>query len=842
MDAFLDGRFLCSYCATNFMQFGKYERHLKLYHQHMPDFQVECPLASCKASFKSVPSFRRHIERNHHSLLTSWLNCEKVNKPTNDNDIGSLASCSDTDEQQTETDTVDHDRTSRRFMNDVVNDFDKQFTMLILRLKEQYILSNVVCKELASLVLSLVTDTVEDYKDVVCQHLFHNNIMPTDDEWTQVVNPAQSFIQAGRNCASQLALLSYLKRENLIVQPTECFFHDNSGKIVDSYQYIPIMPVLGKLLSHDDVFDHIAEQGLSASAVHKSTMDLYTDGSKFLNDPYFAANPDALHIQLYADELEICNPLGAKKGKQKVTAVYYLIGNIHPQFRSKQQFIHLACLARYSCIKKLGNNYSDMFKPLVHDLALLQEHGFEMLVNGKQQLIRGKLISISADNLAAHALAGFQQHFHCGRICRFCTVDYSDMANRFSEKNVTIRTSDMHRYHLNAVHDDKANSNIYGVQRECALSELPNFDVLSSFPPDAMHDILEGVIPLTVRYVLKQLIHDNIISLADINESLASIKLTYSANKPCTIAESVMKSKGHLSGSAAQKLELFLILPQAIGHMVVEGNEAWQVYLLLRQVCQIILAPAVRHCDVIVLEGLIANFLSEFTSCFGPEAVTPKLHYLIHYPRFISLYGPLKNFWCMRFESKHMYFKRVVAVAKCFKNITKTLANRHQFRQAWEMSGSDMLLPYETVASSTKLLRFAELPLSVGEAIKNCMTADISEAETVTRCDCLVVSNITYKVNSVYVAGHMEEEEIPMFFIIKHILCIRSAWLLCGWFVIPECFSNHLFAYRVTEDDNWTACKPGMFVDYTMHDVFHIDNTVYVSLRYEYPAVLTTVM
>lgn len=352
-----------------------------------------------------------------------------------------------------------------------------------------------------------------------------------------------------------------------------------------------------------------------------------------------------------------------------------------------------------------------------------------------------------------------------------------------------------------------------------------------------MHDILEGVLPLTVRLVLKHLIDNSILSLADINKSLAGIKFTYSANKPCTIAESAMKSSGHLSGSAAQKLELFLVLPQAIGHMVFEGNKVWQVYLLLRQVCQTILAPAVRRSDVVILEDLIANFLSEFIACFGADAVTPKLHYLIHYPRFISMFGPMRNFWCMRFESKHMYFKRVVSVARSFKNITKTLAKRHQFRQAWEMSGSDMLDPCETVASATKLLKFSEPSQPVKEAVKNCTSADFSDTEALSRCDSLVVSNVTYKINSVYVAGHLEEEEIPVFFIIKHILCVRSAWVLCGRLLIPEMFSSHFFAYSVNEDDSLTACRPGMFADHTMHDIFHTDSHVYVNLRYECPAV-----
>ena len=44
----------------------------------------------------------------------------------------------------------------------------------------------------------------------------------------------------------------------------------------------------------------------------------------------------------------------------------------------------------------------------------------------------------------------------------------------------------------------------------------------------------------------------------------------------------------------------------------------------------------------------------------------------------IYRYGPPVRFWCMRFEGKHNYFKDLAHRIKCFKNIPKTMAIRHQ--------------------------------------------------------------------------------------------------------------------------------------------------------------------
>ena len=41
----------------------------------------------------------------------------------------------------------------------------------------------------------------------------------------------------------------------------------------------------------------------------------YCDGTLYANNLLFQEDPCALQIQLYYDELELCNPLGSKKHK-----------------------------------------------------------------------------------------------------------------------------------------------------------------------------------------------------------------------------------------------------------------------------------------------------------------------------------------------------------------------------------------------------------------------------------------------------------------------------------------------------------------------------------------------
>ena len=77
------------------------------------------------------------------------------------------------------------------------------------------------------------------------------------------------------------------------------------------------------------------------------------------------------------------------------------------------------------------------------------------------------------------------------------------------------------------------------------------------------------------------------------------------------------------------------------------------------------------------LKGLIKEHLQLFKDIIG-ENITPKQHYLIHVPSQILKFGPLVRAWAMRFEAKHQQFKKIPKITKNFKNLPKTLSERHQ--------------------------------------------------------------------------------------------------------------------------------------------------------------------
>ncbi len=65
--------------------------------------------------------------------------------------------------------------------------------------------------------------------------------------------------------------------------------------------------------------------------------------------------------------------------------------------------------------------------------------------------------------------------------------------------------------------------------------------------------------------------------------------------------------------------------------------------------------------------------------------MTPKFHHLLHYPHAIQQLGPLKSYWCMRFEAKHRFSKIVGKNAFNFKNIAKTVSSRLSLNLAFSL-------------------------------------------------------------------------------------------------------------------------------------------------------------
>lgn len=51
----------------------------------------------------------------------------------------------------------------------------------------------------------------------------------------------------------------------------------------------------------------------------------FCDGDLYKSHPLFLEDPCALQIQLYYDEVEVCNPIGSRRGVHKLGLFYFIV-------------------------------------------------------------------------------------------------------------------------------------------------------------------------------------------------------------------------------------------------------------------------------------------------------------------------------------------------------------------------------------------------------------------------------------------------------------------------------------------------------------------------------------
>jgi hypothetical protein len=238
-----------------------------------------------------------------------------------------------------------------------------------------------------------------------------------------------------------------------------------------------------------------------SSSVHLKS---FRDGSIYKEHQLFQQEPNALRLTLYTDELEVCNPLGGNKKRHKICCVYFQVTNIGTEHLSSLDSIHLCLLVKDSYRTLFG--YDVILKPLMDDLKKLATDGVWISMKGGGTYhFRGAVATFCGDNLSAHYLGGYRRTFSSGKVCRWCMADYKELSRISCEADCTLRTEGSMQRQAYLVSQDPLLESVYGIRGPSILSEIPYFRVPSCLPPDAMHDVLEKLLCLTLKVVLKGL-------------------------------------------------------------------------------------------------------------------------------------------------------------------------------------------------------------------------------------------------------------------------------------------------------------------------------------------------
>lgn len=248
------------------------------------------------------------------------------------------------------------------------------------------------------------------------------------------------------------------------------------------------------------------------------------------------------------------------------------------------------------------------------------------------------------------------------------------------------------------------------------------------------------------------------------------------------------------------------------------------MYLAFRKVVDILLAESIPETCIAYVQALISEFLELFTEQFPDTRIIPKLHYLLHYPEFIMLYGPPRRYWGMRFEAKHAYFKAISLKIKNFLNIPKTLATRHQHLQAYQLSSQPFIKPLEVTGSTEVNLS------SIPHEIRQLLPAYLKEETTLSTVKMAVFNSCRYRVGDAFV---LSEHDDILDFAEVHSLLVKSGTL----FVIARHLtavevSKHRCSHIVERCDRFTCLVPDLAFDFDPLDIYVFGDYLEIVTRY----------
>jgi hypothetical protein len=154
-------------------------------------------------------------------------------------------------------------------------------------------------------------------------------------------------------------------------------------------------------------------------------------------------------------------------------------------------------------VKRYG--YDKILRPLVDDIKKLESPEGLQFGDNVDKTFHGSLVLFSADNLGSHSLFGFLESFSAKKFCRLCEAE-KPCQNKNLECEFTLRTQASYNAAIGQLGSNEYSSTVTGIKRACILNEIPSFQVTENFAMDAMHDLLEGIIPYELEAVLPILV------------------------------------------------------------------------------------------------------------------------------------------------------------------------------------------------------------------------------------------------------------------------------------------------------------------------------------------------
>lgn len=806
--------------------------HLRVLHHinHTSNY-FRCCEEGCGRTFSLIRTFRRHLIEHDKECHPSG-SCNPSTCPAEEEQV--LRTVVEAD---VEADVEDDDNVNE-YWDDLDNKgISERVGLYIANLRAR---ANFTCTSMKFVVNQtgeLISDIVGNLAEKTMT-LINKLGGANSPEAISLKNEFETCSRPFKNLETDYKQMEYFSNSSAFVPPIEENLpgvsyvqrrerHTGSVRQVsvqDTFMRISLLALLHHVLTTPGVMKTI----LSWQQRKVDALQDFFDGDYCISHPLFLKEI-SIPLLLYNDDCETVNPLGSKTGTHKLGFLYFTIKSLPAELMSSLKSVFLLAVYKSDDAKTYG--LDAILRPIVEELKILEVEGLAINCPDFHGVVKFTIGQVLGDNLGLNSILGYIESFSGYHACRWCRVDRDVLKGLTLEDSSLLRNALTHERDLTI-----GNATQTGLKRDSFLNRLNFYHVTDNFAPDIMHDILEGIGPLEVKLILASLINQGHITIDKLNYRITSFDYGFSdrQNKPSVIGKNDLKNADTcMHQSAAQMWCLLRMLPLLLGDLVPEDCKEWELLLLLLSIMEIVFSPSLTRPVTAYLRQIIEEHHALFLELYPALHLRPKHHFMIHYPTAIEKIGPLVQYWTMRFEAKHNYFKTISHITCNFRNICKTMAFRHQMTQCYHfLSGTMFEQNLEVGPGNTELLANIDMAEDIVDSLACPLFTEAFVPSWV------IVNGTNYRPGmSVFLSYNSEGE--PNFGLLKLILVMHQPTpkvklVVECWETI--CFDRHLFAYTVRHSQKKAAVDVNELLDHhplhAIHSYRQDDPNLYISLRY----------
>lgn len=449
----------------------------------------------------------------------------------------------------------------------------------------------------------------------------------------------------------------------------------------DAMHYISIIDILMLILRNKNAREMISSEKESGGAYCS-----FLDGNLIGENEYLLKYPSTVRLSLHIDDVEYCNPLGSRRGKQKITIISFKIQNFDDRINSRLDRVYTVIMVRSYLVKKYG--FEKILQPLLEDLLKLQsDDGISYNLGNEdgEFVLRATVIHVLGDTAAVHEIFELMPA-QSNVFCRACYISRACFHSGRYGAEYPFKTRASVNSDIEAVENKTTTPSKCGILRRSALDCLKYFHFAENLTFDPMHDVLEGLVGMVIKSILNHLINvAKVTTDTEINRRINNFDygIAEANDKPSgNFCAKTLKTKGNLiNQSASQSWLLLRIFPFITSDFLPKFSNLSNLLTDLLSITFYSFSTSLTTQMLDRLNNTIQQFYEHYQQSFPNKAPMNKVHHIAHYVDVIKQSGPIAKMSCLQFEAKFRISKSQAKTCRNFRNLTFSMAKRINLKQ-----------------------------------------------------------------------------------------------------------------------------------------------------------------